>query len=439
MNGLSKLALAWLFFACGASVSATEIADNLLKLDPLVYFGAESFESDELKGLNRGRANSRLQYLFSGEQPTTQDSFLGAHAGQALHLDGQASLTLSLDFLAAAGEASTSKVMSFSAALAGETGATRQCLLSIGNAMALVLEEGSFRIYTPGTDGPQVEVPDVSGLQENRPLTLVFARNQIELSTGLTPLWKGDFPEGVAGLANDSLTLGNCSAQVKSELLDEEIGGFQGDVDELAVLDAPALPWDEGQASVPAAEAMAKATLIQAALGFYPIEMTAQAQTGLYGLDAEAFALFVFPRPDVLDEIEYAVELCLRAAEPNCDSLYSSHDQGAEEVRIESFHKSEGFEWPSKIRNPKTLELKCFGPEANCEAFRRMTSLGKAFGKPKSLEAQAFTLVRTDLPAHYERSLTQLSLPFSVSLTEAGVGPQPVNEGLVTLFRSDEG
>lgn len=97
MKGLRELALSCMLFACAANTMATEIAGNLLKLDPLVYFGAESFQLDEVKGLNGGQTDAFLS--FSSNAPTTVPSFLGEHAGQALQLNGDAYLDLSGTFL----------------------------------------------------------------------------------------------------------------------------------------------------------------------------------------------------------------------------------------------------------------------------------------------------------------------------------------------------
>ena len=70
------------------------MADTLQMLDPLVYFGAESFDLDDAKGFNRGRAEMRLG--FSSSTPSTVSSFPGQHAGLALQFSGEDALSLQM-------------------------------------------------------------------------------------------------------------------------------------------------------------------------------------------------------------------------------------------------------------------------------------------------------------------------------------------------------
>lgn len=94
MKGLRELALSCMLFGCATHAAATQMADTLQMLDPLIYFGAESFDLDDAKGPNGGRAEMRLG--FSSSTPSTVSSFLGRHAGQALQFSGEDALSLQM-------------------------------------------------------------------------------------------------------------------------------------------------------------------------------------------------------------------------------------------------------------------------------------------------------------------------------------------------------
>lgn len=94
MKGLRKLALSCMLFGCATHAAATQMAGALQMPDPLVYFGAESFDLDDAKGLNRARAEMRLG--FSSSTPSTVSSFLGQHAGQTLQFSREDALSLQM-------------------------------------------------------------------------------------------------------------------------------------------------------------------------------------------------------------------------------------------------------------------------------------------------------------------------------------------------------
>ncbi|HSX88952.1 MAG TPA: hypothetical protein VLG17_13280, partial [Pseudomonas sp.] len=489
MKGLRELALSCLLFGCAASAAATEIAGHLLKLDPLVYFGAESFQLDEVKGLNSGQAGVSLS--FSSNSPTTVPSFLGNHAGRALKLSGQESFELQADFLSEANLAE-GIVLGFFAAPGLEPGAATQCLLSVGSNFALTLVEHSFKVYEQGENGRIVEWPDLLGPDEDQSaMFLVFSTNKVEVYKGFDKVWDFTVAGGTASLAGSQVVLGDCSAEVKEALIQEGIGGYEGWLDELTVVPGDSwrefsplelsqstmlMPfiargatrpqmssWQAANTSIPrgpkAVEkmndsfcpvdegdpvvdepipdtSMVRTLLMMAGMGAYPLqaERRSNGSYSLLGGAISSFAGFVYPATTQELPIERDAKLFIEGQDES-GSLYHSAVGG----QVEIFHKGEGFFMLAPLEGAERIEVDCYGDSEHCQNLYTRLDQGIAFGMPKSVEPVAFGLERDGLPNAYDRSLRSLSFTFSDALTAVDVPPQQLPDGLVKLYVADAG
>ncbi|WP_394239233.1 hypothetical protein, partial [Pseudomonas anguilliseptica] len=421
MKGLRELALSCLLFACAANAMATEIASNLQKLDPLVYFGAEGFELDEVRGLNRGRAESNLSF---SSNPVTVPSFLSSnsdkpsHAGQALQLNGQDALTLQASFLTPE-NLDRGVVLGLFGQRAYEPDMPRQCLLSIGDEIAVVLDEGSYSIFQ---QGQSVVFPEVSGLSEPEyGLFLVFSESKIQLFSGFSLVHEMSVPAS-ANLAAEQIVLGNCSDSVKQNLLEENIGGFEGRLDELVAL-ANRTNWAQSYMELPnLPEAMSsddessinsvmtRVVLLQASLGAYPTRMRASSTAGEYvPLDGQDFVGFIYPAGEFLP-VETSAELMVAGAEE------AGHmDSNSPSSEFEMLVKGDGFLWPNPIENVLLMRVNCYGGNGVCQAFYSRLNTGVAFAAPRALKT--FALEHDSLQYSYDRTLADLSFSFNDVLT----------------------
>ncbi|MDZ4336327.1 MAG: Ig-like domain-containing protein, partial [Pseudomonas sp.] len=417
MKGLRELALSCMLFACAANTMATEIADNLLKLDPLVYFGAESFEEDEVKGLNRGRANS---YLSLSSEPATTPSFLGlstkevSHAGQALQFSGQNSLTLQANFINTE-NLSTGVVLGFFARGADEPSVSKQCLFSLGDEVAVVQEGDSYSVYQ---QGQAVVIPDIPGLSKSDyGFFAVFSEDKIQLFLDFSLLHEISLPS-LVGLSAGQIVLGNCSSSVKQNLIEENVSGLEGSFDELVILSNRAswardfmvfssdAAFESSDEDMPNNSAMTRAVLLQASLGAYPTRLNISSNVGEYGLlDGHNFVSFIYPVGEFLP-VETSAGLVVTDME---SVRYMDSNSPSQE--FDMFVRGDGFWWPNPIENVELIRVECFGDSADCQSFYKRTNSGVAFAEPVARDD--FALETGDLQSAYDRSLAELNFRFN--------------------------
>jgi len=421
MKGLKKLAFACMLFGCVANTMATEIADNLLKLDPLVYFGAESFEEDEVKGLNRGRANS---YLSLSSEPATTPSFLGlstkelSHAGQALQFSGQNSLTLQANFLNTE-NLSAGVVLGFFARGADEPSVSKQCLFSLGDEVAVVQEGDSYSVYQ---QGQAVVAPDVPGLSKpDYGFFAVFFEDKIQIFLDFSLLHEISLSSSV-DLSAEQIVLGNCSDSVKQNLIGGNFSGLEGAFDELVVLKNRAswarsfmvfssdAAFENSDEDMPNNSAMTRVVLLQASLGAYPARLNISSSVGEYGLlDGHNFVTFIYPVGEF-----FPVETSAGLVVTDMESVRYM-DSNSPSQELDMFLRGDGFWWPNPIENVELIRVECFGDNADCQSFYRRTNSGVAFAEPVARDG--FALETGDLQSAYDRSLAELNFRFNDLLT----------------------
>ncbi|WP_394239325.1 hypothetical protein, partial [Pseudomonas anguilliseptica] len=421
MKGLRKLALSCVLFGCVANTMATEIADNLLKLDPLVYFGAESFEEDEVRGLNRGRANS---YLSLSSEPATTPSFLGtdsrevSHAGRALQFTGQEYLTLQANFLNAE-NLSAGVVLGFFARGADEPSVSKQCLFSLGNEVAVVQEGDSYSVYQ---QGQAVVAPDVPGLSKpDYGFFAVFSENKIQLFLDFSLLHEISLSSSV-DLSAEQIVLGNCSDSVKQNIIEENVSGLEGELDELVVLNnrvswardfmvfSSDAAFENSDEDMPNNSAMTRVVLLQASLGAYPARLSISSSVGEYGLlDGHNFVTFIYPVGEFVP-VETSAGLVVTDME---SVRYMDSNSPSQE--LDMFLRGDGFWWPNPIENVELIRVECFGDNADCQSFYKRANSGVVFAEPVARDD--FALEAGDLQSVYDRSLAELNFRFNDLLT----------------------
>ncbi|HBN16306.1 MAG TPA: hypothetical protein DD407_14810, partial [Pseudohongiella sp.] len=467
--------LSMLWMSSAVAVSA-EISDQLRLLNPMVYFSADNLASAEDGSLNEVGYES-LRYL--GGEPVTVPSFLGEHAGKALRLNGQDSLSLFTGFL----EGLSSDVV-----LGGyfnyrwdEAAPEWQCLFSVGNRFALLFGDGGLRAYV---DENGVSRSEHIAAELDKPsdgLFIVFAPFEVEVYLGLKKIWALEVPDGVSSLSGLDITLGNCSSSAKAELVKENVSGFQGDIDELIVVRNDAwhefMPLQPSRMVLPKTEqlhasrssvlarksvveneppvscsnpeleggsvdsTMTRAVLMMAAFGYYPLQ-SQRWSDGLYSVwqDESSFVAFLYPeitrRESLNAEASYYVK-----GEDDSKSHYLNYEIAENVLGILNgtpgySYGRDGLSYLAPMEQAvERIRYDCSGDDVGCQNLYRALDQGVAFGKPS---ISSFNLVSDSLPSVYERSLKELSFSFSAPLTDQNSPAKVLDSGLVKLYLASD-
>jgi len=481
MKGFGKLALSCVLVCCAWNASATELATSLLKLKPYAYFGMDSFEPGQAGNLNRGASQAFLSY--SSTSPVLSASFLGAHAGSSVVMSGNESFTLTAPFLNF--ENLQKGVVLGIFGQSDETSKdTRQCLLSIGSQLGVVLENGSYTIYTDDESGQRSWSPDAAGFSE-KGLFLVFSDSGIELFSAFQSLGLLSISE-FNDAESPSIVLGDCADAVKQDLIGEGISGYKGALDELIVVDNQSSKWlgyfeytqraratplvahgkriggspsitvsqnipsalskqptafcevDDGDDEVPPDEdepavqsidsLMTRVVLMQASIGNYANGFARSNNGGYDFLERGTFAAFVYP-----DGQNTSASLA--------SVLISDQDQAVQlnsydpHYGARAFQVEEDFWNPSLVQNTQSIRFICQGEDSDCFAFNERVREGVAFFKP--LVRKAFALERDGLPDSYDRALRSLEFTFNDSITSTSNGTS-LGQDEVQFYKKDD-
>ncbi|XXF08322.1 hypothetical protein J3Q00_20425 [Pseudomonas sp. D2-3] len=439
----------------------------------------DSFEPDSSGNLNRGVSAASLSY--SSTLPVLSASFLGTHAGSSAVLSGKDSFTLTAPFLNFE-NLQKGIVLGLFGQANEAAKETRQCLLSIGNHLGVVLENGGYTIYTGGEAAQRSWSPDAMGFSE-KGLFVVFSESGIELFSAFESLGVLNLPD-LSGSEPPSIVLGDCADAVKHDLIGESVSGYKGSLDELIVVDnqssrwlgyfeysqraratpfiarkkriggtpnvmhisqnAPAslskqptafcdveeeLPPDEDEPAVQSIDSlMMRVVLMQASIGNYANGFARSNNGGYDFLERGTFAAFVYPDSQSTSASLAGVLLSGQNQAVQLDSYYPHYGAGAFQVEEDFWH-------PSLIQNTQSIRFTCQGEDSDCFTFNEQVREGVAFFKP--LAKAAFALERDGLPESYDRALRSLEFTFNDPIASNSSGTS-LSQNEVQFLKKDD-